>query len=861
MFFVMIGRRSRICVFVLILAFGWGAWSQAQGPPASGNKISFDVAPVPSWVKPIKPTGGIEAGTENTGAVYLLVDRQENLERSAFYYHEVRKITSENGVQNSASISCSFNPTFERLIFHSIQLTRDGALSNRLDRSQIKVLQREKDPDRSTYDASCSAEIVLDDVRVGDVIEFACTTEGANPLKRGKHSAKYQMQWGVPVVRNVLRLAYPANRNIAFRAQNGAIEPTVHTANGATELSYEAIHVPARNVEDDVPDDYSPRQRLEISEFHSWAELTQWAMPLFETNAPRSREFDAEINKLRTIFDPEQRVVAALQFVQDEIRYVSVRSWLGARTITAPDEVLRRRFANNMDKALLLVALLRGTGIDAAPALVSDSYRNTVRKQLPSPEIFDHVIVQVRLGQSTHWIDPSRSGQRGPLSQVYVARYGCALVLRPGNNELTTFTAPPGSCSVKKIVENYRVPAPDNAADLEVISEYRGLAADRMRNYFRENTREEIQKRYLQYYTRNFPEAKTQKLVWYEELPGENACRVTESYVVPKIWQLTEEKDRYELFLQPGDIYSAVGSTGSLRDDPLKLEYPNTVVEEINIEMFEDWPFDATKDITTTDFFRLRDEPVATGSRLQLNYSYETLKDRVELSELPKFNEAVSKAKDSLGYRLTYRTPEQLKKNRPRGTFNWAVGAAALCFFGTATFIAYRYFRDSRLASPLAPPVDAPARLNGIGGWLILLAIGQVLRPIGFIKTEFHLFPTILDTDSWRSITDPIESTYHTWWAPTLLFELFFNIVSFVFCALLIALFFTKRATWPRCFVVFLIVSILGIALDTFLIDRIPAAAESISTSIRDIGGTAVVAAIWIPYIYLSKRVKATFRY
>jgi hypothetical protein len=111
---------------------------------------------------------------------------------------------------------------------------------------------------------------------------------------------------------------------------------------------------------------------------------------------------------------------------------------------------------------------------------------------------------------------------------------------------------------------------------------------------------------------------------------------------------------------------------------------------------------------------------------------------------------------------------------------------AALCFFGTASFFAYRYFRDSRLAQPLPPPIDASAGLNGLGGWLILLAVGQILRPLGFIKTGFDLWPTMFTTDSWRSLTDPIESSYHSWWAPTLLFELFLtsSLLCFVPCSL-----------------------------------------------------------------------------
>ena len=835
---------------------------EAQEQPAAGGSVDIDLAAAPSWVKPIESSGDLASGMENTGVVYLLIDRQENLDRNAFYYHEVRKITSENGLQNGASISVSFDPTFETLTVHSIQLIRDGVVFNRLDRSAIRLSAREKDPLRLTYDASLTANMALDDVRAGDLVEYAYTREGVNPLRRGKYGTTYSMQWDVPIARIFLRLIYAPGRKISFQAENGALQPTVTTAHGMTELLYDARNVPGRVMDDDTPNGYAPGQRLEITEFQDWAAVVQWATPLFDLKGSRSPEFQAEIEKLKAINDPEQRVVVALQFVQNEIRDVSFASWVGNRLPTVPDEVMRRRAADDKEKALLLVALLRGSGIDAAPALVSDSFRAGIRQRLPSPELFDHVIVNLRLGQASHWIDPWRSTQRGPLAQIYVARYGYALVLRPRITDLTAFTAPRASWPVKKIVETYRVPAPGHAGELDVISDYRGLAADQIRASFQESTREEMQKRYLRYYSRTFPEAKPRKLVWYEELPGEDGCRVSEFYEIPHIWQLSEQKDYYFLALKPGDISSALGSEiGPQRVDPLQLSYPNTVLEEMNIEMFETWQLEGKAKTTVTPFFRLQDEPSVTGSHIQFNYSFEGLKDEVKASEFSNYNQAVNEAKDSVGYTLKYTTPEQLEKGRPASAFNWPVGAAGLCFVGSAAYFAIRYFRESKLSSPRPPPIEVPPALMGINGWLILLAIGQVIRPIIYFKSGRDLYTAMMNTNSWRLMTDPIESTFNPWWAPTLLVELFLNVGFLVFCLLLIALFFKKRAAWPRCFAVFLIASVLGVALDILLTRQIPAAVEPVATSIRQIAIVTLAAVIWIPYVSLSQRVKATFRY
>ncbi len=849
---------------ILFLATAAGAAEEREKQAASStsSSVDFEIAEPASWVKPVTVSGELEAGMENTGTVYLLVDRQDNLDRNAFYYHEVRKITSENGLQSGASFSVAFYPAFEKLTLHSLQVVRDGVASNRLERSSIRLSAQEKDPLRLSYDSSFRADVALDDVRVGDVIEYAYTREGGNPLRRGKSSATYSMQWDFPIARNFLRLIYAADRKINFQARNGALQPTVTTANGVTELLYDARNVPGRVQDEDTPNGYSPRQRLETSEFQDWAAVVQWAKPLFDNVETHSPEFQAEIERLKAINDPEQRVVAALQFVQTEIRDVSITSWVGDRALTAPDELMRRRAADDKEKALLLIALLRGSGIDATPALVSDVYREDIRPRLPSPQLFDHVIVQVRLGNAIHWVDPWRSSQRGPLSQIYVARYGYALVLRPETTDLTPFTAPRTSWPVKKIVETYRVPAPGYAGELDVVSDYHGLAADQVRAAFRENTRAEMQQRYLRYYAGMFPEAKPRRLVWYEELPGVNACRVTESYEIPQIWRLSEEKDSYLLDIKPGDISSAIGSAITPpRVDPLRLSYPNSVSEEMNIEMFEPWQLEIQDKTSTTPFFTLRDKASLDGSHVQFNYDFEGLKDRVEPGEIGNYNKAVEEAKNSLGYTLKYRTAEQLEKAKPRTTFNWAVGAAGLCFLGSASYFAVRYFRASRLATPRPPPLDTSAELVGLGGWLILLALGQLVRPITYLKSGRDLFNATMDTHSWRLMTDPIEATYNPWWAPTLLVELFLTIGFLVFCFLLIALFFGKRAAWPRCFAVFLVMSVLGVTLDIVLSHQIPAAAEPIAASIRSIATVAIAAAIWIPYVTLSKRVKATFRY
>jgi transglutaminase-like putative cysteine protease len=830
---------------------------------AEPKPVSFEIAAVPAWVKPAEPVIPVSIDAENAGISYLLLEQQEQVEPKASYYHEVRQITSENGVQNGAAISTSFDPSFQKLTFHFIRLRRNGVTTERLDRSRISLLQREKDMELFLFDGAFTALCQLEDVRVGDVVEFAYTTEGANPAKKGKFSKTLATDWYYPVRRAVTRVVYPAHRKLSFRVQNRAITPSVTTARGVTEWLLDQANVPRRKADADTPAGYDPCGWVQISEYATWEDVVDWAVPLYQADGHFSNDLEAEIGKLKGIADSEQRILAALRFVQDEIRYLGLESGGGSYKPTAPGEVLRRRFGDCKDKACLLSVLLRQTGIDATPAFVSDVYRSTVAERLPSPGDFDHVIVRVQIDATTHWLDATRSNQRGPLSQISVGNFGYALVLRPGSKALTAFAPPPDSLPKKKVTENYRFPAPGGTAHLEVSSAYHGRWAERTRAQFRENGREKIQKEYMQYYARRFPGIRTEKSLQYEEVPGENACKTREFYLIQDVWQFNNEKKQYEVFLYPGDLSHDMGSPGSSRrDDPLELDHPLTANQEINAEMFEDWAMQGENQNIANSFYRFRHEAITKGRHLQFNYAYESLVDRVAVADLPRYNTELTKLKDTLGYTLSYNTPAQMNSVRKWfDQINWPISVLLVCVLIVAMFISAWLIYFSMLPAPIPPPTLAVRPMEGIGGWLILVAIHHILRPIVFIFNLVMLFPTVLHLGNWRLLTEPGQAAFHPSWAPALLFELCYNSLCLVFSGLLLILFFQKRALWRWCYVVFLVVFALGVGIDTHLTQQIPAAGGTLDGNIRDLFQVIVAAAVWIPYCFVSKRVRATFRY
>ena len=110
------------------------------------------IAKVPSWVTLTSPdydNRKLEADAED-GYFDLAFEKQVSLTAHARYYKKVIKILSDAGVQNGSEISINFDPGYEHLILHSIHIIRDGVPIDKLQLSKFKVIQQEKDLERTS---------------------------------------------------------------------------------------------------------------------------------------------------------------------------------------------------------------------------------------------------------------------------------------------------------------------------------------------------------------------------------------------------------------------------------------------------------------------------------------------------------------------------------------------------------------------------------------------------------------------------------------------------------------------------------------------------------------------------------------
>jgi len=171
--------------------------------------------------------------------------------------------------------------------------------------------------------------------------------------------------------------------------------------------------------------------------------------------------------------------------------------------------------------------------------------------------------------------------------------------------------------------------------------------------------------------------------------------------------------------------------------------------------------------------------------------------------------------------------------------------------------------------NPYTPPssdsevVTAPTTGDGpegIGGWLLLVCLGLILTPFRVGYYLLATFPPLFRDGSWHTLTTPGSPPYHPFWGPLLIGEIAINAFFIVTAIYLLVLFFRKSWRFPKFYVFFLVSNFVFIVLDALAIRIVlPGQPFLDAESAGEFAKSLVGVGIWVPYMFISKRVKNTF--
>jgi hypothetical protein len=117
----------------------------------------------------------------------LHYEKQVSLEQRAIFVKKAVHILTEAGVQNYSQVSVEYDPSYQALAFHSIRVIRGNEVINQLQLSRVKTVQQEKELDRFLYNGSLTAVLILNDIRMNDIVEYSYTLKGFSPRRILQH--------------------------------------------------------------------------------------------------------------------------------------------------------------------------------------------------------------------------------------------------------------------------------------------------------------------------------------------------------------------------------------------------------------------------------------------------------------------------------------------------------------------------------------------------------------------------------------------------------------------------------------------------------------------------------------------------
>ncbi|MDX8430238.1 MAG: DUF3857 domain-containing protein (plasmid) [Candidatus Algichlamydia australiensis] len=620
--------------------------------------------PTPSWVENTPFDLDANSRTENHETVhYLLVENQENWVEKAFYKKIIAKATSQHGARDLAKIEIGIDPNHQKVVFHKIQIFREGKWEDRLRSSRKEIYQPEEALNQGIFQGRSQVAYFLEDIRKGDILEYSFTIEGQNPLFANKLSKTIRFQYGVSVEKQTYRILSYEGHDFSAKCHMIEIPPckTKKLPNQLQEWTWEKQKTLVPVLENYQPDWYDPYGVLEVSEFNSWREVANIFTPLFQLPnnwQENSLQMQQLVQKwqVRT-HSTKDLITLAVRFVQDEIRYMGFEDGIHAHKPSPPWETLKRRYGDCKDKTLLLRSLLKIANVPSYPVLVHSEKGTRLNDSLPLSNSFDHVILQILTEEKSLFVDPTINLQGGSLDDNYFPDYGWGLPLQknsPGLIKLPTYQAKkPTTISSKISLVN------DETAKFTVKKEFFEKRADGMRRYAQWSSPEDYAKDYLEDLQKVYGSAELGTSPSFEDDRLSNCFRANLEFLIPV--KKTDEKHSLKVFTFTSNNYFLYGINPS-RKSPLAV-YPFWVKENIEVVTPYDNNLPKVTDHFDHDSFLFNHCREADGKKVFFEYELKYLKDHVTPNTIKAYWDASNKLMRHQIWKLNLKPTELVKES------------------------------------------------------------------------------------------------------------------------------------------------------------------------------------------------------
>jgi hypothetical protein len=657
---------KRLYAWWLVLSLALTSAAFAADVEHKRGDFTFFVGDVPAFAKPHEIAAQWDPnapGADETVWRYWMYDEQVDHRKGvdATYVDYAYEPRSASYVGDAGRYQIEFNPEYQRLVLHKVELRRDGAWQDRLLPDKISLARRESDFEKDMSDGRVTALIVLDDVRVGDVVRIRYTVTGSNPILAGQAYDLLRTSWSNPLLDAHLRVLYDAGTEVLFRQDNGAKAPLIEDTQDGVEVRVDAHASASVQDEGDYPTWYSPWPAVQVGPARTWADVVEWALPLYPAADTLPADLEARIVEWKRLPDANARLHAALRAVQDDVRYFGVEMGSSTHRPATPSVTWNRRYGDCKDKAYLLSTILARMDIAASPALVSTTRGTAMRRVVPTAAAFNHVIVRAMIDGKPVWMDPTMTQQGGDPRATDLSDYGLVLPILASTTALAQIDAPAKPDSGVSSVEYFTPQPKDGTVRFAIETTYTGAAATKMRHWLSNLRSDDLKRRYADYYRKRYGALDVEQAPTVQDDREGNTLKVTESYLLKGPYEkengATRALDLYAQALDnPTDLPRTIARKG-----PLDTGRPGRYRQEIHVAVPSGWrpTFDADRVKLDTDAFAYTHNIKLDDTTVTLQYELVVKTPELATDAANAHLAELRRMRDGLSSRLRFAAPPE----------------------------------------------------------------------------------------------------------------------------------------------------------------------------------------------------------
>lgn len=360
---------------------------------------------------------------QDAGAVVLLKEGRMKVEKDGVFtltIHLVAKALDEKAASHYSQISIQYNSYYEETtLILARTIKEDGTIRTvSSDAVQIKTSPRGKE-----YSDIRFLTFSLPALEKGSTFEYEVKRQRKIPLIENKWSQSVSFQsyhyndYSLridPVYKSKFVLEVPEDEPFLYETENVKITPTISKKPSMLVYTWEVNNLPAVPIEHSMPplEEFVPY--ICVSSIKTWEEVGESMSKFFLPSIEACPEINTKAHEItKGAKSREEKIEAIFYFIEGNIKYVAADLNRGGFKPHPASEVLKNKYGDCKDQAVLFISLLKSVGIAAHPALITANFNYEINKKVPSPD-FDHVIVCIPREENPFWLDTTPGVARFP---------------------------------------------------------------------------------------------------------------------------------------------------------------------------------------------------------------------------------------------------------------------------------------------------------------------------------------------------------------------------------------------------------------------------------------------------------------